>query len=589
VTIGIVECVFFYKYSKSAFRALYGRLGGTGGYTKDFLQIRKPVQQTLDDVFQRNDEQSINIEYRWPTGASPGRWVDAGMRGQLKWNTQQKPLPWVVGNSATSIEIGLAGVSTLTDPDAADAEYQRIIATGCEPYLIGVKLRGEARVLHVRMYFGNPPVGREDRGIDVLPLELRNKIAAEVEDCGIVHFTNVFLQGGIETTARSPELVARILDTLKREPNVLLVGPPGTGKTVALEDLRDYYGVGSQVRSFTFDTDVWGPAWGTTSESRSVSLVFHPAYSYETFVAGLMPEATENGMSLRAEPGPLLSLAHWTAESERKSLLILDEFNRGPAAAIFGDTLSLLDKEKRIGKGQNGASIQRPYASYSMAVQPTFARQDGICDVGDSLTLPSELAIVAAMNSTDRSVAPLDAALRRRFAVIRVGPDYQVLSNHLGVQYEAAIAAPLPEQNDITTWPVEAIAALSVKILFQMNQRIEFCLGEDFELGHALMWNIRAPDPETFLRNLSAAVATKIIPTLQTTFLDQDEALAAVLGVPASLSVQVGQPAPVGVAAYWRTAPTALAAINPRRLTVTRLHDMNLEHQIGALRTLQNV
>lgn len=589
MTIGIVESVFFYKYSMSAFRALYGRLGSNGGYTKDFLQVRKPVQRVLDEVFERNDEQSIDIKYRWPTGASPGRWVDATMRGQMKWNTQDKPLPWIIGDPTTAVEVGVAGTPGLTDPAAADAEYERITASGCVPFLIGVKLRAEERVLHVRMYFENPPVGREDRGMDALPQELRDAIANEGEDCGIVHFTNVALQGGIETTARSPAVVARILETLRREPNILLVGPPGTGKTVALEDLRNHFGAGSQVRSLTFDTDVWGGAWGTTSESRSISLVFHPAYSYETFVAGLMPEATENGMSLKAEPGPLLSLAHWTADPGRKSLLILDEFNRGPAAAIFGDTLSLLDKEKRSNGGQGGASIQRPYASYDMAVRSGFARQDGSCAVEEALTLPAGLAIVAAMNSTDRSVAPLDAALRRRFAVIRVGPDYQVLSNHLGVPYPATIATSLPGHDDVTGWTVEEVGALAVKILFQLNQRIEFCIGEDFELGHALMWNIRAADPETYLRNLSAAVATKIIPTLQTTFLDQDDALAAVLAVPASLTVQAGQPAPIGVAAYWRTAPTALAAINPRRLAVTRLHELSNEHQMGALRTLQNV
>lgn len=586
MTIGIVESVFFYRYSLSAFRALYGRLGNTGGYTKSFLQVRTPVQRVLDRVLERS-EQFAPVEYRWPTGSVQGSWVDASMRGQLKWERAQPPLPWVIGDPATNIAIGISGDTTLTTPDDADAEYERILGTGCVPWLIAVKLRGESRALHLRMYFENPPAGREDRDVEALPEELRDAIGRETEDSGILEFNNVQLQDGIEVESRSPALVTQILETLRREPNILLVGPPGTGKTVALEELRKHYGSGAQVRALTFDTDVWGDAWGTTTESRSLSLVFHPAYAYETFVAGLMPEANGSGMSLRAEAGPLLSLAHWTADAGRKSLLILDEFNRGPAAAIFGDTLSLLDKEKRSSEGLPGAStIQRPYSSYGMAVHPSFAHSDGNCEVSDTISLPADLAIVAAMNSTDRSVAPLDAALRRRFAVIRVGPDYQVLATHL--QSASALAIGLPAHDNVADWSVEEVGALAVKILHQLNQRIEFCLGEDFLLGHALMWNIFDANPENFVRNLSTAVATKIIPTLQTTFLDQDDALAAVLGVPNDVAVMMGHPAPEGVAAYWKTAPNYLSALNPRRLTVNHLHEMSLTHQIGALRTLQN-
>ncbi len=393
MTIGIVESVFFYKYSSSAFRALYGRLGGSGGFTKDFLQVRKPVQQVLDLVFARNAEQLINFEYRWPGGMSPGRWADAESRGQMKWNTNDKPLPWIIGDPMSSPAISIAGDPTLKDPDSADAEYKRIMATGCKPYLVGVKLFGEDRVLHARMYFENPPVGREDRGMDALPQELRQAIVGESEDSGIIHFTNVNAHMGPPPTPRNPELVARILEALKREPNVLLVGPPGTGKTVVLEDLRSYFVEGGNAGALTFDTETWGAAWGVVSESRSISLVFHPAYSYESFVAGLMPHPVDGGMSLRAEPGPLLSLAHWTSEVGRRSLLILDEFNRGPAAAIFGDTLSLLDKEKRSTGKQAGANIQRPYASYDMNVQPNFARHGGSCSMDASLTLPSSATV----------------------------------------------------------------------------------------------------------------------------------------------------------------------------------------------------
>jgi 5-methylcytosine-specific restriction enzyme B len=66
-----------------------------------------------------------------------------------------------------------------------------------------------------------------------------------------------------------------------------------------------------------------------------------------------------------------------------------------------------------------------------MEVSAEFSNASGQA-VPRNLKLPASVHIVAAMNSTDRSVAPLDAALRRRFAIIFVGPDYEVLASRLG-------------------------------------------------------------------------------------------------------------------------------------------------------------
>ena len=75
-----------------------------------------------------------------------------------------------------------------------------------------------------------------------------------------------------------------------------------------------------------------GAAW----RAMGVSLVFHPSYSYENFVLGVFPSATVPN-AIEVVPGPLLELAHYAEPVDHQGFLIIDEFNRGRAAAIFGD------------------------------------------------------------------------------------------------------------------------------------------------------------------------------------------------------------------------------------------------------------
>ena len=146
-----------------------------------------------------------------------------------------------------------------------------------------------------------------------------------------------------------PRVVSQVLDALSRGPNVLLVGPPGTGKTVALEDLRELFEKGAS--SLLFDPDILHDAWfelPPVPTGMVRTIVFHPSYSYEEFVIGLYPVPAQGaGVDLQPRPGPLLSIAHWASEGS-PALLLIDEFNRGNAAAIFGDMLALLDKDKRV-------------------------------------------------------------------------------------------------------------------------------------------------------------------------------------------------------------------------------------------------
>lgn len=281
-------------------------------------------------------------------------------------------------------------------------------------------------------------------------------------------------------------------------------------------------------------------------------MVFHPSYTYENFVMGLLPDVADGAVTVTPHVGPLLELAQFASEAtENKALLILDEFNRGNAAAIFGDMLGLIDGDKR-----DVASIDTPYAH--------LGPKTGLGPLGRTITLPEDLRIIAAMNSADRSVAPLDAALRRRFSIIHVDPDIDLLRNHLNASVDEDF-----QVNDPDTWTTAGhVAAVAVELLESLNRRIMFVLGRDFLLGQSVFWNLAVTaDVDAALESLAAALDNQVLGTLALSFTDDDEGLAAVLGVTEAKNAPA--------AAYWKAPPTDLMRW-PNRLELRRFQEFEL-------------
>ena len=293
---------------------------------------------------------------------------------------------------------------------------------------------------------------------------------------------------------------------------------------------------------------------------------------------------------MEARPGPLLSLAHWASSADRRALLIIDEFNRGPAASIFGDTLALLDGSKRSdpARGVVGASIRRPYPLASMTVDGAYRDVSGGVEIGKAVSLPTALWIAAAMNSADRSVAPLDAALRRRFSIIHVGPDYDALAHHLGLPAAPESDPPALEAGSTEEERLTNTLVLAVRLLFRMNERVGSVLGPDFLLGHALLWDVRRETSAEVLDALSEGFDERVAATLRLTFLDQDEVLAAVLNVPPPSEGGTGSPGgDPGRVARWRQPPPSVATIAPPRLELIEVSSLQDGDAKGrALRSL---
>ena len=173
-----------------------------------------------------------------------------------------------------------------------------------------------------------------------------------------------------------PKHLLNIEILLKDKRQIVFYGPPGTGKTyVALELARHFAG-----------------ANGTTS-----LVQFHPSYAYEDFVEGFRPadKGGQPGFDLR--PGPLKDIADEArANPGETHVLVIDEINRGNVARVFGELYFLLE-----------------YRDRQMSLQYSE----------DPFALPKNLWFIATMNTADRSIALVDAALRRRFHFVPFFPD----------------------------------------------------------------------------------------------------------------------------------------------------------------------
>jgi 5-methylcytosine-specific restriction protein B len=170
-----------------------------------------------------------------------------------------------------------------------------------------------------------------------------------------------------------------IVSLLEDKGQVIFYGPPGTGKTYLARRLAE----------------------ALASDPTRRSLVqFHPSTSYEDFFEGYRPEDTDDGaMSYRLTRGPLALIAQRAAGAPgKRHLMVIDELNRANLPRVFGELLFLLEY-----RNESVRTLYRPE---------------------DAFELSSNLWFIGTMNTADRSIALVDAALRRRFHFIPFFPNY---------------------------------------------------------------------------------------------------------------------------------------------------------------------
>lgn len=239
---------------------------------------------------------------------------------------------------------------------------------------------------------------------------------------------------------------------------------------------------------------------------RGSFVTFHQSYSYEEFIEGIKPETTpDNQVEYRKINGIFKEICTIAKnEGDDKNIgngnffLIIDEINRGNISKIFGELITAIEEERRsiCNKGDN-----KKDTSESIEITLPYTNE--------KFTVPNNVYIIGTMNTADRSIALMDTALRRRFSFIEMMPKPELLKN-------------LIIKDNVT---VE-------NILEKINERIEVLYDREHTIGHAYFTSLlkKNDNGNVDINDLGAIFKNKIIPLLQEYFYDDYEKIALVLG-----------------------------------------------------------
>lgn len=242
--------------------------------------------------------------------------------------------------------------------------------------------------------------------------------------------------------------LTEVRQLLDDDRQIVFYGPPGTGKTFLAQEIAGYLAGGPE----------------------NVELVqFHPSYSYEDFFEGFRPREDEKtgDVAFRLTAGPLRDIAERASREGNRHVpyfLIIDEINRANLAKVFGELYFLLEYRKR--------SVRLTYSD-------------------DTFFLPQNLFIIGTMNTADRSIALVDAAMRRRFSFVELSPDAEPTKGLLRRWLGAKELDPEP-----------------ALLLDELNRRIE---DKDFRIGPSYLMK-----PGVYRDGgLERTWRTKILPLLE--------------------------------------------------------------------------
>jgi 5-methylcytosine-specific restriction protein B len=200
-------------------------------------------------------------------------------------------------------------------------------------------------------------------------------------------------------------------------PNVILYGPPGTGKTYSVINSLNFVCQGDS--------------------SRYELVQFHPSFTYEDFIEGIKPKGVSKDGNIRFElvNGIFKNFCKRASQDSDKSYyFVVDEINRANLSAVFGETLSLLEKDYRHDVSIKNSTANLISTQYSALIEDLIRQDDNYKELSYFMDkdrakfgVPSNLFFIGMMNDVDKSIDAFDLALRRRFKWIRKDCNYDVI------------------------------------------------------------------------------------------------------------------------------------------------------------------
>ena len=229
--------------------------------------------------------------------------------------------------------------------------------------------------------------------------------------------------------------------------NKIFYGIPGCGKSYHVENVE---------------------LKGVDKENDVIRTTFYLDYANSDFIGQLYPHVEGERVTYAYIPGPFTEALERAFNNKDKMIyLVIEEINRGNAAAIFGDVFQLLDRLKEDRDGRRVGDSEYPISN---AFIEDYFKKEKVDYTPGQIYIPRNLTIFATMNTSDQNVFPLDTAFKRRWDREMVTADWDKVSFRNKF---------VPCTN--ITW--EKFATVINKEILKQNDDSDVSISEDKQIG----------------------------------------------------------------------------------------------------------